>query len=382
VVSGKILNMGAQASALRVSENRLALALEAGQMGTWDWDLNTDRIEWSATHFRLLGLAPGECVASHEAFRGRVHPEDLRSVDEAVGKSLVSHCDLLAQYRALWPDATVRWIETRGRVIAIQGKAVRMIGVITDVTERKRTEDRLREAAKLESLAVLAGGIAHDFNNLLMGIMGNAWLIRDAAPPGSELKKLAERVLQAGERGAHLTRKMLAYSGRGHFMIESVELSQLVRKMSASILASAPNNVEVRFELAESLPEILADRGQLEQIVGDLTVNATEAMGLQGGTVWIRTGLRAVREEDVLSAVPREGLKHGNYVALEVEDTGHGMTCEVKKRIFDPFFTTRFTGRGLGLPAVLGIVRGHNGLIWVDSEPDRGTRVTIILPVG
>jgi PAS domain S-box-containing protein len=362
------------------SGERLELALQAGRMGTWDYEIASGTLTWSDNHFRLFGLEPGSCVPTSELFTSRIHPADRGHVDAVIAQAMEDHKDYTVQYRVVWADKSVHWLEARGRIPVEDGQPIGTIGVVTDVTDRKRAEDRLREADKLESLGILAGGIAHDFNNLLTGIIGNASLIKEEALPGSEIAIWARSVVDASERAASLTQQMLAYSGRGHFVIEPVELSKEVAAITELLQASIPKHVTLQLNLGERLPQVEADRGQIQQVVMNLVLNAAEAVRAEAGTVQVRTLMREIGVDDQLSDGSADRLPAGEYVALEVQDDGHGMAAEVKDRIFEPFFTTKFTGRGLGLAAVLGIVRGHKGVIRVQTSPGEGTLFTVLFP--
>jgi PAS domain S-box-containing protein len=251
-----------------------------------------------------------------------------------------------------------------------------------DITERRRIEEKLRERAKFESLGVLAGGIAHDFNNLLTGVLGNASLLLDDAPMGSKNWSFAKAICESAERAAKLAQQMLAYSGRGQFVIESLNLSESIRQRTALIESSVPKNVKLVFDLADDLPAIEADASQLQQLVLNLVANGAEAIGEKRGRVTIATRTQVVDEAYRRTLLLDEHVEAGLYVVLEVSDTGSGMDEETQARIFDPFFTTKFVGRGLGLAAVQGIVRGHKGAIKVDSRAGEGTTLLVFLPVS
>ena len=262
------------------------------------------------------------------------------------------------------------------------GKATALSVIVRDLSEQKRDEESLRETQKLESLGLLAGGIAHDFNNLLTGVIGNASLLTEEFPGDSMQAETVRSLIGAAERMARLTSQMLAYSGRGHFVIEAVDLSRQVVQITSLIQASIPKNVELRLSLAKNPPLIDADISQLQQVIMNLVINAAEAVGTASGSVEISTSVNNVGEEELRANATRNTPPPGEYVVLTVEDTGHGMDEGTRARIFDPFFTTKFTGRGLGLSSVLGIVRGHKGLITVNSHLGRGTKFRVFFPMS
>lgn len=249
--------------------------------------------------------------------------------------------------------------------------------------ERVRNESRLRETQKMESVGLLAGGIAHDFNNILTGVLGNASLALDDAPSGSRQAVWLTDVVNAAERAAQLTKQLLAYAGKGRFVIEPLDLSHEVREISGLIRTSIPRTVQLRLELMESLPCIEADTAQIQQVVMNLVINGAEAIPEgQTGTVLITTGVQEVDDAYIQTMVPLSEIERGRYVTLEVHDTGTGMDRDVISRIFDPFYTTKFLGRGLGLAAVRGIVKGHRGAIKVYSTPGRGTTFKLLFPAS
>ena len=252
---------------------------------------------------------------------------------------------------------------------------------IRDVTERKRIEEQLRHTQKLESLGVLAGGVAHDFNNLLTPILGNASLVLGELSPSSSLRSNLENLITAGQRAVDLTRQLLAYAGKGRSIVAPVDLSDLVRQISNLVRTSIPKNVQLRLDLQDNLPCVEADSSQIQQLIMNLIINAAEAIGEeQGGTVVVTTGVQQVDEYYIRDAFAPKEILPGKYICLEVHDTGRGMDEETKAKIFDPFFTTKFTGRGLGLAAVSGIIRVHRGAIKVYSTPGKGTTFKVLLP--
>jgi two-component system cell cycle sensor histidine kinase/response regulator CckA len=262
--------------------------------------------------------------------------------------------------------------------------------VVRDLTEQKRAEETQREneealqqAQKLESIGVLAGGIAHDFNNLLTGIMGNAGLARRAIVAGrsEQAAALLRDVLAASERAADLTRQLLAYAGKGRFVIQPVDLCKLVSEVSTLIRASISKKITLVVDVPEDCPLVEADRAQLQQLVMNLVINGGEAIGDEAGTLTVRVRTEHFTERRERPRTEGFPISTGDYVRIEVTDTGQGMDAGTRGRIFEPFFTTKFLGRGLGLSAALGIVRGHRGAIGVRSEPGWGTTFTVLLPV-
>jgi nitrogen-specific signal transduction histidine kinase/CheY-like chemotaxis protein len=244
----------------------------------------------------------------------------------------------------------------------------------------RASEERLRQAQRMESIGLLAGGVAHDFNNLLACIMGNASLLREEV--FEEKQEKAEAIIRASEKAADLTRQLLAYAGKGHFVVSTHNFSEVVLDMTGLLRASIPKKVNLNLALAPDLPGVEADRGQLQQIVMNLVLNGVEAIGAdRSGSLTVGTGVRELSEADGLSdEITAGGLAPGSYVWLEVADTGEGMDEETRKKVFEPFFTTKFLGRGLGLAAVSGIVRRHEGGIRVTSAPGKGSCFTVLFP--
>ena len=265
----------------------------------------------------------------------------------------------------------------------LQGNGV-LAGVLViaaDVSERTNLEIKMREAQKLESLGVLAGGIAHDFNNLLTGILGNASLALEDLAEGDGLRPMLDQVVSASERAAELTRQLLAYAGKGKFFLQDVNLSWLVREISALIHASVDRRVRLQLELSEELPAIEADASQMQQVIMNLVINGSEAIS-DTGTVTVATRAQLLDRKFIQRYLTAENLQPGLYVCLEIQDTGSGMDQETQAKIFEPFFTTKFTGRGLGLAAVQGIVRGHGGALRIESELGKGTVFRIFFPAA
>jgi PAS domain S-box-containing protein len=255
------------------------------------------------------------------------------------------------------------------------------IAVIADETAERNAAEQLRQSQRLESLGVLAGGIAHDFNNILVGVLGNASLALDVLGPDTPARRMLENVSKSAERAAALTRQMLACAGEERLAIQPVDISNLVNELGALLRTGIPKNVEAKLELPPSLPYVEADQTQLHQVIMNLVINAAEAIPDHTvGTVIVSAQSRTLTAADREHAIVPLPQSQQPYVAVTVTDTGEGMSPEVRSRIFEPFFTTKFTGRGLGLSAVLGIVKAHQGAITLRSSPGSGTAITVLFP--
>ncbi|MCX7045455.1 MAG: PAS domain S-box protein [Candidatus Sumerlaeota bacterium] len=275
-----------------------------------------------------------------------------------------------------WEDDDVQLLQMVSDLFANALDRKRIAG------ERRNLERQVQQAQKLESLGVLAGGIAHDFNNLLMTILGNADLALSELPAESPARDGLREIEAASRRAAELCKQMLAYSGKGNFQIEPVHLSRLVEEMGHMLEVSISKKAVLRYRFADNLPTVEADATQIRQIIMNLIINASEAIGDKSGIISVSTGAMECDSAYLGSAYLHDQLPGGLYVYLEVSDTGCGMNDETKAKLFDPFFTTKFSGRGLGLAAVLGIVRGHQGAIKVYSELGRGTTFKILFPAS
>ncbi|OPL18390.1 MAG: hypothetical protein AVO35_05985 [Candidatus Aegiribacteria sp. MLS_C] len=263
-----------------------------------------------------------------------------------------------------------------------------VIAVARDITGRREAERRrlelearIQHTQKLESLGVLAGGIAHDFNNILMTILGNADLAIMSLPESSQARGFLSEIVSAASAASDLARQMLAYSGRSDFVVSPLDINSLVLEMTHMLEVSISKKAVLKFRLAEELPRIMADSAQIRQIIMNLITNASEAIGDRSGYISITTGAMHCDREYMSTTELTDEVPEDMYVYLEVADTGCGMDQSVRSQLFEPFFTTKYTGRGLGLSSVLGIVRGHRGAIKVYTEPGEGTTFKVLLPV-
>jgi PAS domain S-box-containing protein len=279
-------------------------------------------------------------------------------------------------------DGSFYWVDTTiVPFLSEDGTPLQFIAIRADITQRKETEDSLRQAQRLESLGVLSGGIAHDFNNLLTIVLGNANLAASHLPPESPAQSYLHQIEGATLRAADLTRQLLAYAGKGRMQAIEVNLNRLVVEMTQLLTVSISKKVVIRYDLAPDLPGIVADPSQMQQLFMNLVTNASEAIGAaDGGLITIRTGVQKIDDTYSSRLLPALPLSAGTYATMEVTDTGCGMSPEVLERIFDPFYTTKFTGRGLGLSAMLGILRSHQGSLKVYSEVGRGSIFRLFLP--
>lgn len=332
----------------------------------------------------LTGFPKDDFLADRVSFVDLYHPEDAPVIRQQVDQALSDGRPFHLIYRLRHRSGDWRWVEEWGTSVYLDGPRWDFLeGFISDITDRRQAEEALRQAQKMESLGILAGGIAHDFNNLLVAILGQTSLALSHLPANPlAARESVEKAVKAAERAADLTRQLLAYSGRGQFAIRALQLNDLIRENLELFEVSLPKTVQLHTSLAADLPLIEADAGQMQQIIMNLILNAAEAIGQRPGAITVQTGVQAVDETHTyLWQYTHEPLSPGSYVLLQVEDDGSGMDDATLTSIFDPFFTTKFTGRGLGLAAVLGIVRGHHGGLHVSSEAGRGTSFQLIFPI-
>ncbi len=345
----------------------------------------------SANVMAVFGYAPLTLTSGAVQYASIVHPDDVPRVAAEVEERVQAGLEWFEQeYRILHADGRTRTVGDFTKVVRnADGGAAYFHGYLVDITERRmreaenaRNEEQVRHAQKLESLGVLAGGIAHDFNNLLVGVLGNASLAMEELPELSPVRPLLEDLQVAARRAAELTRQLLAYSGRGKFVVEAIDLSALVREMERLLSAAISKKAHVTTELRTDLPPLRADATQLRQVVMNLITNASDALGDASGTITIRTRRMNASRAWLGGAQVGTNATEGDYIVLEVADNGKGMSADAMQNLFDPFYSTKGVGRGLGLAAVLGIVRGHHGAVRITSVPDTGTTVTVLLPVS
>jgi two-component system cell cycle sensor histidine kinase/response regulator CckA len=376
--------------ALRESEERYRIVTEISRDAIEVINDAGDNIFVNPAVEELFGYTPEECHArKFRDWMDVVHPDDRDRVAEEYRhvekRSETVHYEPM---RIRHKDGRWVWIKSIATSYLSASGDRYILEVSQNITEQVEAEQRKqklveqrKEAQRLESLGVLAGGIAHDFNNILVAVLGNSDLALHKLSPLSPIRPLIERVMKAGKRAADLCGQMLAYSGKRTLAVSAIDLNEVVEEMSELLKTSLSKKVVLKYELAANLPVIEVDAAQLPQIVMNLIVNASEAIGENRGVIGVSTGVMECDSDfRQRSFFPGEEFAEGDYVYFEVSDTGCGIDEETKGKIFDPFFTTKFTGRGLGLATVLGIVRAHKGAIELYSEPDKGTTIKVLFP--
>ncbi len=373
--------------ALSENEAQLLVALEVSRAGMWTWDMQTDEVRFDARFCAMLGYAQGELPNGAREWATYHHPADLPGLLVRAEAHLRGETSTYeSEHRLRDKSGAWRWIFTRGKLTAARpdGSTKTLTGIAVDVTERKLAEverEELRaqlvQAQKMEAVGLLAGGIAHDFNNLLQIIVGHTEQALEELPPDAPLKGDLAEVSRAAGRAAELTRQLLAFGRRQVMQPVVLDLNALVAATLRMLTRVLGEDLALRFEPSADLSPVRVDKGQLEQVLMNLCVNARDAMK-QGGTLTLATmNLTgdAARGDDRLA---------GPCVQLTVTDTGSGMDEATRARIFEPFFTTKALGQGsgLGLSMVYGIVRQHGGTIEVSSAPGEGTRFELRLPIA
>ena len=315
------------------------------------------------------------------AWLDRIHAEDRLGVQHLWLAAIQSGSGFETEARLLRQDGQCRWHLLRAVPLAEPAPGHTWLCTAADIADQKAAQQALLQQQKLDSIGLLAGGIAHDFNNLLVGIMGGTSFALEALSSAHPAHPMLRNVLDASERAAQLTRQMLAYAGKGQFVIEQIDLSNLVACTAELAETLIPDSVELRLDTAVGLPPILSDSGQVQQVVMNLLMNAVESIpDEERGSVAVRTYFDDGSAEGPGLDVWREPIAPGPYIVLEVTDTGVGITEEVRAKMFDPFYTTKFMGRGLGLSAVQGIVRSNRGAIQVSSAVGGGTKFRVFFP--
>ncbi|MDB5512964.1 MAG: multi-sensor hybrid histidine kinase [Enterovirga sp.] len=404
-VAERTAALEASAARLRDSEHRRNLAMAAGRMGAWEWDIVLDRYVWDEGQFRIFGVDPAEFEPTAANVDSLIHPEDRESIRTVALEAAVSGRYRDREFRVRRPDGNLRWcMASAAATLDEAGRPVRLSGVTHDITERKlaqqalqqlneqleqRIEQRTREretalaqlfeAQKVDTIGHLTGGVAHDFNNLLMAVLGSLELLKKRLPPDdARSHRLLGNAVQGAERGAALTQRLLAFARRQELKPETVNVWKLMCGMEDLLARAVGPGITIEKHLPSGLPSVRVDANQLELAILNLAVNARDAMPL-GGSLSIVGSEQRIPAGDTLG--PR-GLSPGSYIRLDVVDTGIGMDEATLARATEPFFTTKGPGKGtgLGLSMVQGLAVQSGGAMTATSEPGRGTTIALWLP--
>ncbi|MCA9793537.1 MAG: response regulator [Candidatus Eremiobacteraeota bacterium] len=357
---------------VKSAEERLRRVLEGSKLGTFDWYLDSESLGVDHKMLELLGYDAGEFEPFFPKWNSIMHPEDRQVVHDTVARHLKIEgmvCELEVRVRAA--DGDWRWLRFRGQVVDRRpdGRALRVAGTYEDISTRKQSElalrhleEEMRQAQKLEMLGVLAGGVAHGFNNMLAAFVGNLELAMLDLPENHSVSHYLRDARSSALEASGLCDQLLTYAGKNRLRVETIELNSLIEEMEPLLKVSLDKSVTLELDVDPRLPALEADVCQMRQVILNLLTNASEASADSGGAV------RLVTRADE------------SRIILEVSDSGCGMDSETAARVFEPFYTTKFAGRGLGLSAVLGIVKSHGGEVSLESTPGLGTRVRVTLP--
>ena len=354
----------------------LERAQEVAHIGSWVFDIDANSIGWSRETHRIFGVPYGKFGGSADEFFSMVHPDDYDAV-RAAAKAVLNEnapCDVM--HRIVRADGTVRWVHERADFIRdADGRTVRIVGTVQDITERRLLEEQLRQSQKMEAIGRLAGGIAHDLNNALTAIAGYAELALGLVAEDHPARPDVKEIRRAAERAGSVTKQLLAFSRKQLLAPRVFSLNDTVGGLARLLSRLLGSDVEVQSKIGSNVPPVLGDPGQVEQAIINLAVNARDAMP-SGGRLTLETSVVDVDEAFAKTHVP---MTIGRYTVLRVSDTGHGMSPETTAHIFEPFFTTKDVGKGtgLGLSMVYGTLKQIGGFIFVDSEVGRGTTFSL-----
>jgi PAS domain S-box-containing protein len=369
------------ATALEQQREVLERAQEVAHIGSWIAELDSsDRLTWSKEMFRILGEVPEHSPSTRtQAMTRYVHPDDREALKLAREAAIASGKSLEIDHRVITANGAVRWVHTRADIVRDgHGQALRMLGTMQDITERRELEEALRQSQKLEAIGRLAGGISHDLNNALTIIIGYAELAASALVDRNAVREDVEHIRRAAERAESITRQLLAFSRKQWLEPRVFHVGEAVLDLGRMLERLVGPRIELVTSVAENLPSIYGDRGQIEQAIVNLAVNACDAMP-GGGKITLRA---SVIETTAAFLRTHQPMPPGTFVEISVADTGHGMTPDVLTHMFEPFFTTKDVGRGtgLGLAMVYGTVKQSGGFIFVDSQPNAGSIFRLYFP--
>jgi two-component system cell cycle sensor histidine kinase/response regulator CckA len=361
---------------VRASKERLELALSVGQMGAWEWSLDTHVTLASGQVREILGLPADAPLSNNQEFLRAVHPDDIAELDERMNAYVTSGSTerFVNNFRIIRPDGSVRWVSSAGRMLITSAGERRIVGTVIDLTESRALQEQLQQARQLEGIGRLAGGVAHDFNNLLTVILASATFAERSAPP--QLLEELRTIKTAAERGADLTRQLLAFARKQVIQLASLDLNEILTNLDRVLGRLVGEDVTLEQDLGENLWRLRGGVSQVEQVIMNLVVNARDAMP-SGGRLGIITRNVTV---GAASTADHLGIPLGEYVMISVSDAGVGIEPTALPHIFEPFYTTKRTGTGLGLASAYGIVQQLGGHIRVDSRPHAGTTFSVFLP--
>jgi two-component system, cell cycle sensor histidine kinase and response regulator CckA len=363
----------------QTAQLRLELAQKIGKVGTFEWNLQGQKLTWTPELEALYGLAPGAFKGGLEDWLQLIHPDDYDNFNSTLVETIGQHQDLNVEFRILWPNQEIHWIAVKGKLFTQSMVAERMVGVHIDITDKKNLESQFLRSQRLESLGTLASGIAHDLNNVFTPILTVAQLLPFKFPQlDSHSQHLLRIVEDSARRGSALIKQILAFTRGLEGNHLPLQVAPLLTEIESILRQTLPKSIELTVQVPPQLWNISGDATQLHQVLMNLCVNGRDAMP-QGGT------LKITAENHLFDAVTQQSYLDataGNYVLIVVEDSGTGIAEDVIQRIFDPFFTTKAIGKGtgLGLSAVLGIVKSHGGFVDVRSQVDRGSQFSIFIP--
>ena len=374
--------------ALRENEKRLIEAQRIAKVGDFTWDVETGEVTWSDAMFDMLQYDKSATIDFARVNAEIHHPDDLDQVSRWLNDCLESGNEELApkEYRVVRRDGSMLFVRTVGRIERAEGKPVRVFATVQDISERKRVEQererlqvQLTQVQKMESIGRLAGGVAHDLNNLLSPILGYSEMLLIDLGADDERRSFVDEILGAGRRARDLVHQLLAFSRRQTLAVRPVDINETIAGFQNLLRRTIPEDIRIEVVPSPVILPVMADVGQIEQVIMNLAVNAADAMP-DGGTMTIETTVVDLDEE---YAAEHIDVEPGRHVMLAISDTGSGLDEGSRDRIFEPFYSTKGErGTGLGLATVYGIVKQHGGNIWVYSEPGRGATFKIYLPIA
>jgi PAS domain S-box-containing protein len=360
---------------LRQSEERLRYAERLAHVGHWRWDVKSNQLSWSEEVFRIFGQ-PQDRPPSYEAFFRMIQPAYRARVNKAIRECLSEKRGGSVEFEIARPDGDVRTVtSTAEGSLDENGSPQRVFGILQDITDARRAQEESLARQKLESVGTLASGIAHDFNNLLGGVMAQAELALEEYQAGASPEEELKRIRDGAIRGSEIVRQLMIYAGKESEAVGLVDVSQVARGMVELLKVSVSKHATLVTDFGADLPAVRGSAGQIQQIVMNLVTNASEALEERDGVIRVSTRRVNLDEPEAIA----KGIAEGDYVQLEVADTGRGMSPETQARVFDPFFTTKSQGHGLGLGVIRGIVRGLGGAIHLSSQLGKGTTFQVFL---